>query len=371
MLRESWREWISNDEPRVGPPGMHLMWTFLFCAALALGFTVLGFSYNARRVSDWLSLSNWGYWYSLNLGVTLVIGYLVHGLFSLAAAWLGYARIRRFSGVPRTLYFTGIPLVGVALGWPLGVWLVTRKAPDLLAYMQRPSVILGSVALAVMITIALHLFFQAKARQVHAEKEAAEAQLRLLQGQIEPHFLFNTLANVQALIDQDPAKAKNMLDAFTDYLRGSLQGLRHSESTLEAEFAMIGSYLLLLKTRMEDRLSYELELAPELRGARLPPLLLQPLVENAIQHGLEPKIEGGRVRVTACRDGAQLRIEVHDDGLGPDPAAQGRKGAGLALANLRQRLQAQYGRHASLELIAAQPGTLVRLQLPLDMETAA
>ena len=116
MLRESWREWLSNDQARAGPPGMHLVWTFLFCAVLALGFTVLGFVANARSLADWADLVRWGYWYKMNLGVCVIVGYLIHALFAASAALLGHPRLSRLRGWQRTLYYLGIPVLGVSVG---------------------------------------------------------------------------------------------------------------------------------------------------------------------------------------------------------------------------------------------------------------
>jgi sensor histidine kinase YesM len=212
----------------------------------------------------------------------------------------------------------------------------------------------------------MHHFFAAKNKQIEAERRATEARLRLLQAQMEPHFLFNTLANVQGLVDQQPAKAKQMLESFTDYLRATLTQLRSDDSTVGAELDLADVYLQLLATRMEDRLHFEIHADEAARRQKLPPLLLQPLVENAIHHGLEPKLEGGTVRLQACVQDGQLRLEVRDDGMGPAAAARrGRKGAGVALANLRERLLSRYGSDARFEIENADPGTVARITLPI------
>ena len=194
---------------------------------------------------------------------------------------------------------------------------------------------------------------------------ALESQLRMLQAQIEPHFLFNTLANVQSLMDCDPARAKQMLEAFSDYLRAGLAQLRESDSTLGAELDMAQTYLELLQLRMEERLTYLIDASPQARAACLPTLLLQPLVENAIHHGLEPKIEGGHVRVVAAVRDGRLTIYIDDDGLGLDAPRRALKtGTGMAVANLKTRLQARYGSAASLELSPLAIGTRACIELP-------
>jgi LytS/YehU family sensor histidine kinase len=235
----------------------------------------------------------------------------------------------------------------------------------------------GSLLLAALISLLFYLHFDAKARQIDAEKRATEAQLRLLQGQIEPHFLFNTLANVLALMDHEPPKARAMLESFVDYLRASLTTLRHDEAPLERELALAEAYLRLLGTRMDERLRFSIEADEAARRASVPPLLLQPLVENAIRHGLEPKIEGGTVQVRAHVDGDTLVMQVRDDGLGPAGAdgAPGRAaemaGNGVALDNIRERLRSRYGDEASLELQPAHPGTCATLRLPIGPTAAA
>lgn len=193
--------------------------------------------------------------------------------------------------------------------------------------------------------------------------QAMEAQLRLLQAQVEPHFLFNTLANVQSLIDYDTARAKQMLEAFTDYLRASMGQLRDADSSVDCELGMVTAYLQLLQIRMEDRLSFSIDADEAARAARLPTLLLQPLVENAIHHGLEPKLEGGRVHVCAILQEGMLSIEVEDDGLGLN--APQRRGNGVALNNLRQRLQTRYAGQASFVLQRSEHGTRASLLIPL------
>jgi len=226
----------------------------------------------------------------------------------------------------------------------------------------------ASAALALLISFIFFLFFNSMQNKLEAEKRATEAQLRLLQAQIEPHFLFNTLANVQSLMDHDLPSAKQMLASFTDYLRASLTTLRSDSSPVAHELALAQSYLQLLQARMEDRLQFSIHADDTARALPLPPLLLQPLVENAVVHGLEPSIAGGTVQVSARVQGQQLVLEVQDDGMGLNaPARPGRRtGHGMALANIRQRLLTRYGSAATLEVTALHPGTLARITLPLE-----
>jgi sensor histidine kinase YesM len=182
-----------------------------------------------------------------------------------------------------------------------------------------------------------------------------------LQAQIEPHFLFNTLANVTGLIDLDPAKAKRMLESFIRFLRASLAAMRSESTTLGAEGDMIGAYLDVLAVRMGDRLRYTIEIDPAIAAFELPQLLLQPIVENAIKHGLEPKVDGGEVAIRARSSGDFIDIEIADTGIGFAPVTAG----GVGLTNIRDRLRLLYGERASLAIRENAPaGTLVHLRLP-------
>jgi sensor histidine kinase YesM len=211
---------------------------------------------------------------------------------------------------------------------------------------------------------------EAHARAETVERQALQAQLRLLQAQIEPHMLFNTLANLRGLIAIDPQRAGQMLDQLIQYLRATLSASRAETTTLDQEFAALDAYLGLMSVRMGARLAYRCTLPDALRGARLPTMLLQPLVENAIVHGLEPKVDGGMVAIEACARGALLEITVADTGLGLEvDGAAARQGGGVGLATTRERLQVLYGARAGVELSAASPhGALACLTLPLEIQ---
>ena len=379
LLAASWQSWISNDNrDRAGPWWLQWVWTLLFCMGLAVPFTVLGFFAFARGEGAWRNLAGWAYWYGKNLVVSLTIGVVIHLLFDITRQWFATpTRVARWKNWQRTVFFSGLPMLGVAIGWPLGVQLAGSDVTVWIGSREGNNIIIGTVLMSVMITFLFHHFFAAKAKQVEAERRATESQLRLLQAQIEPHFLFNTLANVQSLLDHDLPKAKQMLQSFTDYLRASLTTLRGDHSAVAQELALAQSYLELLQARMEDRLRFSITADDAARTQPLPPLLLQPLVENAVVHGLEPSIEGGSVRVSARVEGAHLVLDVQDDGRGPDAPARrsgtgagsSRPGAGMALNNIRQRLLARYGPTATLSISATHPGTLARITLPLQDTT--
>ena len=370
LLRASWESWVSNDNrPRAGPWWLQWVWTLLFCAVLAVGFTIVGFFAFGSGQGAWRNWSGWLFWYGKNLVVCLTIVVIIHLLFDgLRAVWATPVRLGAWQPWQRSLFFGGVPMLGVLLGWPLGVELAGGHLNAWLSDSRGHNLIAGSVLIALMLSFGMHLWFSARTRQIDSERRATEAQLRLLQAQIEPHFLFNTLANVHSLMDHDLPKARQMLASFTDYLRASLGSLRHDESTVDQELALAASYLQLLQGRMENRLRFTIDADDAARRQPLPPLLLQPLVENAVVHGLEPHIDGGTVRVSARVQGEALVLEVQDDGRGLDaPARPGaRADDGLALGNIRQRLLTRYGSSASLEVRAASPGTLSRITVPLE-----
>ena len=197
--------------------------------------------------------------------------------------------------------------------------------------------------------------------------EEADLRLGLLQAQVEPHFLFNTLASVRALLRQDPVRAEATLDALVDHLRATIPRLRDGEaalhSTLGQQLDICASYLAVMTVRMGDRLSCAVEADDDLRARPFPPLLLITLVENAIKHGIEPKPGPGRIEVRASRRGDRLVASVVDDGAGLQPGL----GGGVGLANVREQLSTRYGGQAtfSLRSLAGQ-GAVAEIVVPLE-----
>jgi hypothetical protein len=264
-------------------------------------------------------------------------------------------------------FYTGLSVLCTAVGVVVGLALVDLvfRTPGWYRVVAQPSFWGEILGVTACVSLLFGWRYRARWKQERLQARITEAQLKLLQGQIEPHFLFNTMANEQSLIDFDPERAKLMLERFTDYLRSSLGQLRGEQTTLAQEFAMLEAYLGLMQLRMGERLQTRLALPADLSGTQLPPLLLQPLVENAIHHGLEPKIEGGTVTVSALRADDQLVLEVSDDGQGLDGPRR-RNGNGVALDNIRARLTAAFGPRATLELLPRDGGgTCARILIPL------
>jgi sensor histidine kinase YesM len=188
-------------------------------------------------------------------------------------------------------------------------------------------------------------------KRLTSEKKAVEGNLKLLQAQIEPHFLFNTLSNILSLLETDPDKGKHMLEDLIRYLRTSLSKTRGDITTIGQEMEMIRAYMNIFKVRMGDRLRYNIDIPDNLRALPFSPMLIQPLVENAIKHGLEPKIEGGEVSISGEKIGETLRFEIADTGVGlyKDSAL------GTGLSNIKARLQSLYGETGRLILEENQP----------------
>jgi LytS/YehU family sensor histidine kinase len=205
---------------------------------------------------------------------------------------------------------------------------------------------------------------QAELDRVALERQMVEARMQVLQAQIEPHFLFNTLANVRRLYQVDSRLGRDMLDNLMRYFEVALPRMRDGSSTLAREVELIEAYLNVQKIRMAERLVFEIDLPEPLRDLAMPSMMLLTLVENAIKHGLGSLPEGGLVRVRARRNQARLEVEVLDTGRG----LQASRGSGTGLPNIRARLVSRFGRAASLVLLPNEPrGIRARITLPIEL----
>ncbi|MFY2563432.1 sensor histidine kinase [Corallococcus terminator] len=196
------------------------------------------------------------------------------------------------------------------------------------------------------------------------EAQLAQAQLHLLRSQLRPHFLFNTLHAISTLMHRDVESADRMVGQLSELLRASLERDGRHEVPLSEELELLSPYLDIERTRFSDRLQVEVDVSPEVRDALVPPLLLQPLVENAIRHGIAPRRGPGRVWVRVHRDGERLALEVGDDGVGP-PVGSTELKEGIGLGSTRARLERLHGAEQSLTWRAHAPsGFVVSLSLP-------
>ncbi|NRR30368.1 histidine kinase [Oxalobacteraceae bacterium] len=353
-------------------PLRDVLYTALWNCAIGLFLAAAGqaFTNGKAPFSDYL-------WHSLV--VSNICGYLIH-LALVTSDFILKDRLKRAARPLRLVYWVVVIGGCVVLGISLGTALLHGDNP--LRYLGSGSAWQVMLPFALFFSVFMFLVQASGERRIQAETLAArqneqlaatarllaEARLRALQAQIEPHFLYNTLANVVSLIEVQPTQARHMLERFIDYLRASLNASRADHSTLGAEADLIAAYLDVLAVRMGARLRYTIDIDPALRGSALAPMLLQPVVENAIGHGLEPKVEGGTVRLSARMDGARLCVEVSDTGVGLGNAPA-RVGGGVGLSNLKARLASLYGSAAQVQLLENQPcGVTVRLLLPLSTE---
>jgi signal transduction histidine kinase len=333
-------------------------------------------------------MSRQGLWTTLVYSWCIALGctFAIDGLRRAAAAWVfrrdGTGSAAARAAWPGWAWMSACLIVGTVIGFTAGAELASA-----LTGLRGTSLFSGGHAAAATLLlislipgIAATWYFRAqgqlqaaRAQAEAAERQAAETSLKLLESQLEPHMLFNTLANLRALIAVDPERAQVMLDRLIDFLRATLGASRATLHPLSAEFERLSDYLALMQVRMGERLRVELELPPFLAGTPVPPLLLQPLVENAIKHGLEPQRSGGLVRVQAAREGDELVLRVIDTGVGPAASAAPR-GSRFGLHQVRERLSTVYGQAASLTLEpgpVGAGGTVVTLRWPDATRTSS
>jgi sensor histidine kinase YesM len=264
--------------------------------------------------------------------------------------------------------------IGTAVGIVIGT--VANGINPIIMIEKYPGLLLSLLVVSMICGPAISYFFYSQAtisetaaalrqeeiERISYEQRLTEANFKILQAQIEPHFLFNTLSNVLSLISTRPDKAELMLSNFTAYLRASLQQTRSDRIRLEDELATVRAFLEIMAVRMENRLRYNIEVQSELLSMMVPPLLIQPLVENAVEHGIDPKPEGGSVTIKASSSEGMLMIEIGDSGDGISSSSP----MGVGMSNIRERLNLLYNGEASFQVLPNSPnGTTVRLTIPM------
>jgi two-component system sensor histidine kinase AlgZ len=237
---------------------------------------------------------------------------------------------------------------------PLGPWLATCV------------VITWAFVLPSLIVLDLRSrAHEAERRLLEEQKAALKAQIEAIQARTNPHFLFNALNTIASLIPEEPRLAEATVERLADLLRYALESSRHDQVTLERELGMLTDYLEVQKARFGDRLEFTLDVEEELLDVRIPPLLLQPLVENAVLHGIAGRKKGGRVTLRATRNGAAVEIRVDDDG--PGPGGSTHRGSGTGLVDLERRIELVYGPLAHLTTERNDRGGFsARLEVPFE-----
>jgi signal transduction histidine kinase len=355
---------------RIAPsPHRDFAYTFIFNLMLAALFTVFALPFTPASAWEQIAFTN--------VVFANCIGYVIHLEFML----LEWATRRRCYAWPfrvRAVVFTVVPMVGVVIGYVVGAELLDWRPGRRAVY--SPTGIAAVVAVSIVISTILAFILGSRermakaeaayegerARVATAERAAALASLKALQAQVEPHFLYNTLAHVASLIDAEPAAAKRMLDRLIVLLRASAAGHDGDWSTLGAQLTHMRAYLDVLAMRMGARLRWSIDSPDDLATRELPPAILQPLVENAIKHGIEPALDGGTIAIVARDEGDRLVVEVADTGVGFGAATSPLGGStGVGLANLRARLAALYAGDARMTITENVPrGVRVAVSLP-------
>ena len=335
---------------------------FYFCLAMA-GARSLTWMTQTDTVADWI------FEWATFTRQTLLTALSVLAMLAAAEAWLA-----RRPGAPIVVRGVAIA-IGAAVGTLLRFKVANMGDPEApLHWAWLLSTTLLWLLLGCLFSALLQTLREERRVQAHLvelarqhdrlQAQQMEAQFSALNAQIEPHFLFNTLANVKRLYETVPERGRDMLTSLIAYLRAALPSMRQGMSTLGQELELARSYLTILQMRMGDRLRFDIVADAALFATPLPPMVLPTLVENAIKHGLSALPEGGRIDISAHREpgGDGLTLEVRDTGQGFAASA----GSGVGLANTRARLSAMFGREAWLELEAAAPrGVVARVRVPL------
>jgi signal transduction histidine kinase len=305
-------------------------------------------------------------------------------VFSVAmlAAWFGHAKFKL--GIRALGIVIVLATSGALFGGMFGSWLKTGSIEDFAQRFGEVGVrvivggaifgLLYAAVLGVVIHVRRRLLqtrYDELQRQAEADRTArqlADAKLKLLQAQVEPHFLFNTLASVQQLAEGRAPEAAELTSELIHFLRAGLVSLREETTNLKREFEMAAAYLAIMRTRMGERLQTQMTLPPELSDVPVPPAMLISLVENAIKHGLEPSPSGGTLNLTAQALDDAIEIAVRDDGVGLAAMSSGEGGVGLS--NIRERLAAIYGESATLTIQESTPhGVLATIRIPYSSQS--
>ena len=307
-------------------------------------------------------VEGWSY-YFVELGLT---GFAMLGGFALAES------IAEGNGRRRAIAVGAALPASAALGYALAVTLLYSPGFSIFSWQfvgdtLRLAVLGGAVAFIYMLRrrsdAAAKATHETKVARQTLDRQTLEARLQLMEAQIEPHFLFNSLANVQRLYEIEPESGERLLENLKTYLRAAMPQMREKRRSLASEVELARAYLEVLQARMGERLQFDVDVAAGLRDHPFPPMMVITLVENAIKHGIDRSPSGGTIVVRALRNGEHLTVEVADTGVG----FRGNSGKGVGLANIRARLHALFGDRAELSLCANEPsGVVAAIAIPIQ-----
>lgn len=322
------------------------------------------FQYWACQIGGWGAYSTVGLWTAVmenGWRPSVIIGYLLFFLYSIALSHLlrGVIRRRHWTSLPLHQALLRMAAASIAMGavqsalvvgvytaieGRLGIW----SEPSSIAYLFTGVSVMATIWTILYLTITTMRHSREVRRDEMLMKHAlTDAELRALEAQLDPHFLFNCLNSIRGMISEDPAQARDMITRLANILRYNLQKDRSHTVPLASELEVVSDYLALESVRFEDRLRMHLEVDDAARQRMIPPMMLQTLVENAIKHGLDENPSGADLFIRARFDGTALRIEVENTGSLSEPR---RDSTQIGLANARERLRILYGEHASLQL---------------------
>jgi len=321
----------------------HFSYTVVFCTIIALFLTLID---NDKAFLECFIISQF------------------IGLCACTCSMLGFHVIRPQNNIIMLIVIIVALFIGTSIGAPLGFLAAGIDLPVLFGGKFFLSVLTISILFGSVITYFFlsqgvisskeALIQEERVKRLNIEKKAVETNLRLLQAQIEPHFLFNTLSNILSLLNTDLEKGKSMLVDLMQYLRTTLSKTRGDTTTVGEEMEIIKAYLNIYKIRMGDRLRYRIDIPDSLRDFPFQPMLIQPLVENAVRHGLEPEVEGGEILIRGAVYEDTFRLEIMDTGAG----LYENSNPGMGIDNTRERLKSLYGDKGRLILEENQPSGL-------------
>jgi sensor histidine kinase YesM len=375
-LSQRWSSWLAASATQMGAIERDQMRRFLRMWSgkrgwLQFGLVIFWNTTVAVAIASWTGKLSF-------LEAMSIVNLFV---FSLAGvifgAWFGFRRYAR--KFVRTLFLMMLFAIGGAfLGAGSSGWLHGEGLFQFLRANWVPVLAAGAItgfALAALSALIAHLRnreymslaerLRLESKQEQLSRQMAETRLHLLQAQIEPHFLFNTLASAQQLAAGKAPEAAQLLGHLTRFLRAAMPQLREGDATLGQEIEMINAYLAIMQARLGERLRYTVDVDASLTALKFPSAMLMTLVENAIKHGIEPLKEGGAIDVSVRRDAGRLIARVADTGMGLSNVVGG---TGVGLDNIRERLSVRFGHAGALKLSANEPrGFIARLEIPCPL----